>query len=532
VSAATAEPAPPPASAGARALALTRRPAVLVVLLTLAFLAISAWWLATDLRMVNVDDAKHVNIALQWHNAIVSGDLLSPLRIYDVYPPLTHIVGALGTFVFGFNAGAVVMGQNLVFVPMLALGCYGTGRVAFGETTGVLAALFAFATPMVMALFHQSLPDASMAAMVALTVWLLLASERFSRFGVAAAAGLAAGLGMYTKGTFVVFIAGVAAMLFLRGGWRHVKGWLVFGVLMAAIAGPYFVDRSGSVEAQSTGFLTSPKAIWYGSIPYPDRNTVENFTWYFWNLINNQLYLPLTLFFLVGTGWAASRLVRAPRDSGYIPELLAGGLVGYLAISMLVLKDPRYTLPCLVYVAVLGTAWVSRLSPRARVVATVALSATAVVNTGAHNLGVGGYHSINLPMAVNSPIGEYKFTVIDDRGYFTGKPIRQGAPIVSLLDRLGERGVTNAIFDASTFQSGGYHLTGLTLLALHSGEGMPGFTPDFVTSPRSAWIVRADVAATGRRPCLMSPLAQDGSGIYVYRGRVPKDLTRTAPDCP
>ncbi len=509
-----------------------RRPGVLVALMTLVFLAISAWWLASDLRMINVDDAKHANIALQWHDALLSGDLLQTLRTYDIYPPLTHIVGALGTFAFGFNTGAVVMGQNLVFVPLLALGCYGTGKVAFGPTTGVLAALFAFATPMVMALFHQSLPDASMSAMVALTVWLLLESDRFSRTGVAAAAGVAAGLGMYTKGTFVVFVVGVAALLFLRGGWRHFKGWLAFGILTAAIAAPYFLDRSSTVEAQGTGFLTSPKAVWYGTTPYPDRDTIANFTWYAWNLVNNQLYLPLTLFFLAGAGYAIWRLVRAPRDSGYVPELLAGGLVGYLAISLLVLKDPRYTLPCLVYVAVLGTAWIARLSPRARIAATAALVAIAVFNTVTHNLGVGGLHSISLPNAVVSPIGEYSFKLVDENGYFTSRPVRQGEPIVDLLDRLGERGVTTAIFDGASFSTGGYHLTGLTLLALHSGAGMPGFTPDFVTDRGSAWIVRADVAAVGRRPCIMSPVLDDNTGIYVYRGRVPADLSRARPDCP
>jgi 4-amino-4-deoxy-L-arabinose transferase-like glycosyltransferase len=524
---------PEPVDRAARLRTLLVAPSTGVALLTLIFLAISAWWLASDLRMVNVDDAKHANIALQWHNALRSGDVLEPLRAYDVYPPGTHIVGALGTFVFGYNVGAVVMAQNLVFVPLLALGCYGTATVAFGPRAGVLAALFAFAVPMVMSLFHMSLPDGPLTAMVAVAVWLLLASDRFSRLGLSALAGVAAGLGMYTKGTFVLFVAGVIAMLLLRGGWRNPKGFLAFGVIATAIAGPYYADRFTSIEAQTEGHLTSRLPIWYGSVPYPDRASVENFTWYFWNLVNNQLYLPLTLFFLVGLGWAVWRLVRVPHESGYIPELLAGGLVGYLAVSMLVLKDPRYTLPCLVFVAVLATAWIATLQRTRRIALTAALLAVAIVNVATQNIGFGGVRSIDLPMAVDSPISQYTFTLVDESGFFGGPPSRQGEPIVKLLDGLYERGAPTAIFDETTFQTGGYHLTGLTLLALHTrGSGMPGFTPAFVTDRKDAWIVRADVATVGARPCLMSPLARDGSGIYVYRGRVPKDLSRARPDCP
>ena len=206
---------------------------------------------------------------------------------------------------FGYSAGAVVMAQNLVFVPLLALGCYGTAKVAFGREAGLLAALFAFAVPMVLSLFHQALPDAPLTAMVAVTVWLLLASDRFARPAIAAAAGVAAGLGMYTKGTFVVFIAGLvrdaaaARRLAAAEGLSRCSAGLA-----AVIAAPYFIDQFSAIEAQSSAASRRARRaalpLWYGNVTYPDRTSVENFTWYFWNLVNNQLYLPLTLFFLAG----------------------------------------------------------------------------------------------------------------------------------------------------------------------------------------------------------------------------------------
>lgn len=501
--------------------------------LVLMFLAISAWWLTRDLRIINVDNAKHANIALQWHRAMQNGDLLEPLRVYNVYPPGTHIVGALGTFLFGFDVPATVLAENLVFVPLLALGCYGTGTVAFGRVAGALAAGFALSVPLVMAMFHQFLPDGPMAAMVAIAVWLLLASDRFARIPVAAAAGVALGLGMYTKGTFALFVVGIIAMLVLRGGWRNVRGLVVCGAIAALFALPYYVDQFSSIRGQAEGFATGPLPVWYGSVPFPTRDSAANYTWYFWNLVNNQLYLPLALFFFTGIAWATWRLVRSPRErEGYLPELLAGGLVGYLAISLLVLKDPRYTLPCLVYIAVIATAWVASLRGRARQVLVGALIAVGVVNTVSHNLSIGGDHSISLPMAVSSPIGQYSFRLINENGFFTAAPSREAAPIVRLLDRLDDEGVPRAVFDQGSFSSGGYHLTGISLLALQSRAEVPGFSADLVTDPKTAWIVRADVATVGREPCFMSPLAPDGTGIYVYRGRVPEDLAKTGVDCP
>jgi hypothetical protein len=513
-----------------RAIGLPEAGAIAV---TLVFLAISAWWLATDLRIVNLDNAKHLLIAARWHESLVHGHLLEPFTEFANYPPGIHLVGAISDLLLGISTFGMVFASNVVFVPLLALGCYGAARVAFGRTAGVLAALFAFATPMIMSLFHVFLPDAPQAAMVALTVWLLLASDRFSRVGVAGAAGVAAGLGMYTKGTFVAFIAGILAAMMLRGGWRNWKGVLAFALVGAAIAGPWYIGHYGDLRPQTTGAVGAVGVpIWYGNVPWPTRSSVSNYSWYGWALVNHQLYLPLTLFFVTGLGWAVWRLVRRPWTGSHLPELLAGGAVGYLAMSLLLLKDPRYTLPCLVYVAVLGTAWIACLPRRPRIAVTALLVGVFVFNTVTHNFGVGGVHGIRTPWTVSSPIGEYSFMLVNETGYFEGGPDRRVEPLLDLFDRLYDRGARAVVLDEATLGPGGYHNGGLTLLVVRTKLGLPGFIPEYVTKPTDAWVTRAPIRAVGRRPCIVSPLADDGTGIYVYRGRVPKDLRRARPDCP
>lgn len=510
-------------------------PAGCATAICVMFVAISAWWLASDVRMVNVDNAKHLLIAARWSIPLGAGDLLEPFTGWAQYPPGVHLVGALAILATSVNVANMVMAENLVFVPLLALGCYGTGKLAFGRTAGLLAVMFAFASPMVMSLFHVFMLDAPEAAMVALTTWLLLASERFSRVGVATAAGVVAGLGMYTKGTFVLFVAGIAAMLFLRGGWRNWRGWLVCGVVFTLVCGPWYVVHLDDLRGQTSGAVGGAGAstpVWYGSVHYPERGSIANYAWYGWNLVNHQLYLPLTLFFLIGLGWAGwqLRVRRVVRDS-YLPELLAGGLVGYLGVSLIVLKDPRYSLPALVFVAVIATAWIVALPRRARRLAVGVLVALLVLNTASQNLGIGGHHVLKTPWAVASPIGEYSFTLASELGYFEGPPSRNAQPFVDLLNRIHMRGGRAVALDEPAFSSGGWHLAGTTLLVVGHTKLLLTFAPESVRSRSDYWVTRLPIDATGRPPCIASPLADDGTGLYVYRGRVPRSA-RAATDCP
>jgi 4-amino-4-deoxy-L-arabinose transferase-like glycosyltransferase len=499
------------------------------------FIAISAWWLANDVRMVNTDNAKHLLIAARWQEVIRDGDLFAPFTEWAQYPPGVHLVGALAIALFGVDVSAIVLFENVVFVPLLAFGCYGTAQIAYGRQAGVLAALFAFSVPMVMSMFHVFMLDVPTTAMAALTVWLLLASDRFARADLAAAAGLAAGLGMYMKGTFFFFFLGVAGVMFLRAGWRNWKGVLAFGIVAGAISLPWYIGHLADLRGQTAGAVGAGGAapsIWYGSVSYPERESIANFTWYGWNLVNHQLWLPLTLFFLAGAGWAARRFVKAPRLDDYFPELLVGGLIGYLGVSWIVLKDPRYSLPCLVFVAVLGTAWIPSLPRRWRIAAIAALVGVFVVNTANLNFGVGGTQVVKSPWTVASPLGEYSLTVLRDSGYIEGGPSKSAEPFVNMLDAAHASGITGVVIDSASFSTGGYHIGGMTLLVTRTKLGLPGYTRDLVRKPTDAWVVRLPIAEVRHRPCASSFFPGDGTGIYLYRGRAPKDPGKVAPDCP
>ena len=89
----------------------------LATLAVLAFLGVTIWWLTQDTRVPDWDSAQHMLDSFIVHDSISSGSWTTPFTEFNTYPPLAHIVGALGVFVDGYRRAAVIFALNLVFVP-------------------------------------------------------------------------------------------------------------------------------------------------------------------------------------------------------------------------------------------------------------------------------------------------------------------------------------------------------------------------------------------------------------------------------
>ncbi|HYB24352.1 MAG TPA: hypothetical protein VED41_11170, partial [Solirubrobacteraceae bacterium] len=92
-----------------------------------AFIAITCWWLTQDRSIPIYDAGDHLETAFEYHSMLAAGNLLGPFTAESVYPVLGHMVGALAVFIGGVNVAPPIVAENLVFVPLLALGCYQTG---------------------------------------------------------------------------------------------------------------------------------------------------------------------------------------------------------------------------------------------------------------------------------------------------------------------------------------------------------------------------------------------------------------------
>ena len=522
----------------------------LTILATVAFFAVTVWWLTQDTRVPDYDSGQHMLDAFVVHDQLASGHLLAPFTDFNNYPPLVHIVGALGVFVGGLSSASVVLANNVVFLPLLVGGCYGVGTLAYGRLGGLLAALFALGTPMIVSeLRGEFYIDPGEAAMVAISVWAILASRRFERIGLSALAGFLCALGMLSKQTFPFFVAGLLFVVVARGGWRNWRGLLTFLLVGALLGLPWYINHFAQLNVLTVGATAPPAGS--GAVGgnasggvAPLRYSGANYAWYIWNLFNHQLLAPLTLALAIGAGTALWRFARRREAQDLAPELLGGLLVAYLGMTYISLKDPRYTLPAVVYGAVLGTGWIATARPRTRPWLTAALLAVVAVNFVMVSFGVGSTVSVTLPGAApNSTnlVEARHVTIFSPNGWIHGGPVRDG-DLLALFRGLKRHGVKSVEFDGGSTNIADFTNIGLTVFAIMAGLSVPPQNNLPAMGPHDAFLLRRYPQAGDPPPCQR---LLDGTGVYVELGdplrapfdeltwicpgRVPFSYKRTAP---
>jgi 4-amino-4-deoxy-L-arabinose transferase-like glycosyltransferase len=483
------------------------------------FVGITSWWLTQDRSIPIFDAGLHLSLTTDVYEQLRAGHLGHALTLSYPYPPFAYLVGALGIWVGGLGVAPPVIAENLVFVPLLALGCYHVGRLAFGARAGLLAVVFALGSPLITAQFHVFMTDAPETAMVAVSVWLILASERFSRLWVSAAAGVAVGLGMLTKEPFTFFVAGVVVVSLVRGGLRSWRGLLMFALPALAIALPWYIDSLSHVEALAEGAAYSTGAAYehLKSGIAPARFSIANLTWYSWSIANFQLYAPLFAFSLVGGTWTIVGFARRRLVSPLAWELTVGALVAWFAITETFVHDTRYCMPLLLYLAVFGSGWIVRLPRVGRLIATCVLVLVAIANTLATSFGAGTNRTATLPGAEPQLLNQPGvLTLYSNSGFLVAGPRRDG-DVLGLMLALRHHGVR-----------------GITWINLGSEELSPSFTPMFAEAGLAAFATIAGVKrATGpltrndailghgpieaghAPPCVK---LSDGSGVWVRLG--------------
>jgi 4-amino-4-deoxy-L-arabinose transferase-like glycosyltransferase len=507
---------------------------------TTVFVALTCWWLTQDRSIPIYDAGDHLETAFIFHQMLKAGELLGPLNHESPYPPFALMVGALAVFIGGVNVAAPIIGENLVFVPLLTLGCYQTGRLLFGPKAGMLAAIFVLGSDLLTAQLHVFMLDAPEAAVVAVSIWLILACEDFSNVGLAAVAGLAVGVGLNTKAQYPPFVMGIVLMALLRGGWRNRRGLLAFAGVALIVGAPWYVDH----VSQFSTFLqvsTANKIVVPGDVTAPI--SVASFVWYFWNILNSQLLVPLFGLLVGGTAWMALTLYRHRREAlgaklsrgptrvaqaarrsavrvderalGARLEFFVGALVAWLFITVTPSHDIRYGIPLLPYLAVIATGWIVYLPRTAYWVAIAVLALGVSANTLGTTFGVG--KTVQLELVHPLPQGEEAaddITFYSNGGFLVAGPSRDG-DVPGLLSALKREGVDTVAWAAEQSTAPDFDTEGLLPLARIAGL-TAGITrrPEFANTSTIATLIHLPIAA--RTPPTCTRLA-DGTGVWVVR---------------
>jgi 4-amino-4-deoxy-L-arabinose transferase-like glycosyltransferase len=477
------------------------------------FIAITCWWLAKDRGIPIYDAGDQLETALRYRSMLAAGNIFGPFTFDNIYPILGHMVGAVAALIGGVSVASPIIGENVVFVPLLALGCYQTGKLLYGPLAGMLAVVFVLGSPLVISMFHVFLLDAPLMALVALAVWLVLASEDFSRLGMSALAGLAVGLGVNIKVQFALFLVCLVLVLLAHGGWRNWRGLAIFTVVALVFGLPWYIAHSSELK-EMLELASSGGGTPAGNIPA--RFSADNLLWYFWSVLNSQLFAPLFILMVTGAVWTTVTVIRNPRGHAARLEFLAGGIGAWFVITFVTIHhDIRYGMPLLGYLAVLGAGWIACVPRKARVVGILVLACAVTANTLAINLGLGR----EVKLALASPLPETEqapdqIVLYSPNGFLASAPIRDG-DVPGLLEELHREGVRTIAWSAEQSELKDFSSAGLIPLAQIAGLApVLTNTPEFSSSPSVATLVHEAIAPHGPATCAR---LSDGTGVWVVR---------------
>lgn len=195
------------------------------------FHAVNNWiWLTDNVTWTGWDRPRHLAWSLNYA-AILDDPSLNSL--FDVMvsdpirPPFVAASATIMYGIFGRSADIATM-VNIIYLAIALAATYGIGRRWGGRRQGLVSVALLALLPMFYTMSRHFYLEFAMTAMVALTVFLLLATDGFERRGISLLFGLSLGLGLLTKRTFAVFVIApvivtILAYSLLPAAWQRLK---------------------------------------------------------------------------------------------------------------------------------------------------------------------------------------------------------------------------------------------------------------------------------------------------------------------
>jgi 4-amino-4-deoxy-L-arabinose transferase-like glycosyltransferase len=369
------------------------RDLLLLGALWLFHVSLNAVWLYLDNYPPAWDSAHHLTMTLRWL-AFWQAPSLAGIRAVaaaSAYAPLSYWLVLPFYTLFGHGADVAVLANGAIWLGVLLMATYGLGREVASPQAGLLAAALVSLYPLVGALQRDFFLDVGLAAMVALSLWLLLRCGSFDHRGRAVTLGVALGLGTLVKWPFPFFAGGpfLAALYVVARRNRWSKQRLTNLGLCLAAAGALGMARllfnvlflpGDLYNLTGVGQLVASFSTAAG---HPPWYTLRGATYYATTFVNHQAGLFFAVLFLA----AVPAFLRHAQRGRLILALSI--TVPFVLATLLPIKEQRITVPYLPSVAVITAVGLTSIGQEVLRAGVVALTlAVGLVQLLAASFGI------------------------------------------------------------------------------------------------------------------------------------------------
>lgn len=208
------------------------------------------------------------------------------------------------------------------------------------------------------------------------------------------------------------------------------------------LAGPWYLRNISTFHSDAAFYAAQS-----GRPEDPNPLSLPSIMFPFWSMINYQLFIPFGLVALTGTVWALS--IRKTEKK--VAVLLAMFVSGYVILTFIPNKNPRFILPFIPPALLLGSAWIFRRPLNLRISLIVGLVMTGLIQYGAVGFGYGIVNrTVSIPLP-KSDLTEFRGLparmviystapkMYDDLDiYYSHSPLREHWPLEEILKRVQE----------------------------------------------------------------------------------------------
>ncbi len=328
------------------------------VLLSIIFISINLYVINKDKTPYAYDMANLRSFSLDYFSYINNGSLDQFYNLFrrDYFYPPFYILGSLPFyFIFGTSQDVSTL-VNVPFAIILILSVYFIGKKISTPEIGLLSAALVALTPAIFSFSRVFLMDFAVCAAVALSICLMIYTDKFSKKNFNMFFGLSIGLGMMMKWSYAVYMIGPIISYFFYSfkskeyfslATLKNKEFNIFliglgiGLVVPLI---WYYDKIWYILSRA-GKLNYDYSLQIGGFkPF----TFQNFSWYL-----HSMYFPLLRHFFAFFTISLAYFMLFVRNR-HKSVLAAWFIVPYIIYTFSVWKDSRYLLGALPALGIMG----------------------------------------------------------------------------------------------------------------------------------------------------------------------------------